>query len=46
MTDRMYSNVLAVLRDPRNTSLETAQFRFWVKKMFREGAHSLRHARV
>lgn len=28
-------NILHVLKEPRNTSLETAQFRFWVKKMFR-----------
>jgi hypothetical protein len=30
----MYDSILSVLRDPRNTALETAQFRFWTKKMF------------
>ncbi|KAI7906288.1 uncharacterized protein BX663DRAFT_427483 [Cokeromyces recurvatus] len=29
-----YSIILQVLRDPRNTAVSTAQFRFWVKKMF------------
>ncbi|RCH85764.1 hypothetical protein CU098_008836 [Rhizopus stolonifer] len=32
---KRYRMVLQVLKDPRNTSLSTAQFRFWVKKMFR-----------
>jgi hypothetical protein len=30
-----YSLILQVLKDPRNTAISTAQFRFWVKKMFR-----------
>ncbi|KAI7903560.1 uncharacterized protein BX663DRAFT_423663, partial [Cokeromyces recurvatus] len=30
-----YALILKVLKDPRNTSISTAQFRFWVKKMFR-----------
>ncbi|KAI9345431.1 hypothetical protein BD770DRAFT_302978, partial [Pilaira anomala] len=30
-----YHLILQVLRDPRNTSISTAQFRFWVKKMFK-----------
>jgi hypothetical protein len=29
-----YAQIQHVLRDPRNTSISTAQFRFWVKKMF------------
>lgn len=29
-----YAMILQVLKDPRNTSVSTAQFRFWVKKMF------------
>lgn len=29
-----YSMILQVLKDPRNTAVSTAQFRFWVKKMF------------
>lgn len=29
-----YQLILCVLKDPRNTSISTAQFRFWVKKMF------------
>ncbi|KAI9310299.1 hypothetical protein BX666DRAFT_1870331, partial [Dichotomocladium elegans] len=29
-----YDLILQVLKDPRNTSISTAQFRFWVKKMF------------
>ncbi|KAI9281609.1 hypothetical protein BY458DRAFT_429917 [Sporodiniella umbellata] len=33
-----YEMVLKVLKDPRNTSLSTAQFRFWVKKMFQLGS--------
>ncbi|ORX56192.1 hypothetical protein DM01DRAFT_1285243, partial [Hesseltinella vesiculosa] len=30
-----YELILKVLQDPRNTAVSTAQFRFWVKKMFR-----------
>ncbi|KAI8888716.1 hypothetical protein K501DRAFT_172590, partial [Backusella circina FSU 941] len=30
-----YCLIQDVLRHPRNTSISTAQFRFWVKKMFR-----------
>ncbi|KAI8060172.1 hypothetical protein BC940DRAFT_246833, partial [Gongronella butleri] len=30
-----YELILQVLQDQRNTTLSTAQFRFWVKKMFR-----------
>jgi hypothetical protein len=33
-TDR-YNLILKVLKDPKNTTISTAQFRFWVKKMFR-----------
>ncbi|CAO3596364.1 unnamed protein product [Absidia cylindrospora] len=29
-----YVMILQVLKDPRNTSIGSAQFRFWVKKMF------------
>ncbi|KAI8047670.1 uncharacterized protein B0P05DRAFT_592545 [Gilbertella persicaria] len=29
-----YDMILQVLKDPRNTAISTAQFRFWVKKMF------------
>ncbi|OBZ84277.1 Nucleolar protein 4, partial [Choanephora cucurbitarum] len=29
-----YDMILQVLKDPRNTAVSTAQFRFWVKKMF------------
>ncbi|KAI8642723.1 hypothetical protein BD408DRAFT_343741, partial [Parasitella parasitica] len=29
-----YAMILQVLKDPRNTAVSTAQFRFWVKKMF------------
>lgn len=29
-----YGMILQVLKDPRNTAVSTAQFRFWVKKMF------------
>ncbi|CAO3630799.1 unnamed protein product [Cunninghamella blakesleeana] len=31
---KRYSLILQVLKDPRNTAISTAQFRFWVKKMF------------
>lgn len=35
LVDRQrYELILQVLRDPRNTAVSTAQFRFWVKKMF------------
>lgn len=30
-----YKLILQVLKDPRNTAISTAQFRFWVKKMFK-----------
>lgn len=29
-----YTLIVRVLKDPRNTAVSTAQFRFWVKKMF------------
>ncbi|CAO3672007.1 unnamed protein product [Rhizopus stolonifer] len=29
-----YSKIFRVLKDPKNTAFTTAQFRFWVKKMF------------
>ena len=29
-----YNNIRAVLRDPKCTTIESAQFRFWAKKMF------------
>ncbi|KAI9299760.1 hypothetical protein BJ944DRAFT_171915, partial [Cunninghamella echinulata] len=31
---KRYALILQVLKDPRNTAISTAQFRFWVKKMF------------
>ena len=35
LVDRQrYQLILQVLKDPRNTAISTAQFRFWVKKMF------------
>lgn len=34
LTQKMYESVLQVLKDPKDTSQKTAQFRFWVKKMF------------
>ncbi|KAK4683505.1 hypothetical protein P7C73_g6746, partial [Tremellales sp. Uapishka_1] len=34
LTQKMYDAVLNVLRDPKDTSTKTAQFRFWAKKMF------------
>ncbi|KAI9497192.1 hypothetical protein BDB00DRAFT_726347, partial [Zychaea mexicana] len=35
LVDRQrYELILQVLKDPRNTAISTAQFRFWVKKMF------------
>lgn len=34
---KRYDNILAVLKDPRCTTIESAQFRFWAKKMFRLG---------
>lgn len=35
---KRYDNILAVLRDPKCTTIESAQFRFWAKKMFRLSA--------
>jgi hypothetical protein len=35
-----YAQIQQVLRDPRNTAISTAQFRFWVKKMFQLQAGS------
>ncbi|KAH0610863.1 uncharacterized protein H6S33_011290 [Morchella sextelata] len=32
---KRYENIRAVLRDPKCTTIESAQFRFWAKKMFR-----------
>ncbi|KAF9190809.1 hypothetical protein BGZ51_008211 [Haplosporangium sp. Z 767] len=34
LTDVMYQKILTVLLQPKNTHISTAQFRFWVKKMF------------
>ncbi|ORY28628.1 hypothetical protein BCR39DRAFT_468091 [Naematelia encephala] len=34
LSQYMYDNVMAVLHDPNCTSIGTAQFRFWAKKMF------------
>ncbi|SAM07373.1 hypothetical protein [Absidia glauca] len=31
---RRYNLILQVLQEPKNTAVSTAQFRFWVKKMF------------
>lgn len=31
---KRYQLIQQVLREPRNTGISTAQFRFWVKKMF------------
>ncbi|ORX60514.1 hypothetical protein DM01DRAFT_1317091 [Hesseltinella vesiculosa] len=36
-----YHLIQQVLRDPRNTAISTAQFRFWVKKMFQLQAGNL-----
>ncbi|KAI8086015.1 uncharacterized protein BX664DRAFT_237922, partial [Halteromyces radiatus] len=35
-----YELILQVLQEPKNTSVSTAQFRFWVKKMFQLVSHS------
>lgn len=35
-----YAMILQVLKDPRNTTVSTAQFRFWVKKMFQLTSNS------
>lgn len=32
---RRYDNIRAVLQDPKCTTIESAQFRFWSKKMFK-----------
>lgn len=40
LTQKMYDAVLAVLHDPKDTSIKTAQFRFWAKKMFQITAFS------
>ena len=32
---KRYDNIKAVLREPKCTTIESAQFRFWAKKMFR-----------
>lgn len=32
---KRYDNIAAVLKDPKCTTIESAQFRFWAKKMFR-----------
>jgi len=32
---KRYDNIFAVLKDPKCTTIESAQFRFWAKKMFR-----------
>ncbi|KAI9797852.1 MAG: hypothetical protein M1825_005693 [Sarcosagium campestre] len=34
---KRYENILLVLRDPKCTTIESAQFRFWAKKMFQLG---------
>ncbi|KAI9784079.1 MAG: hypothetical protein M1816_001051 [Peltula sp. TS41687] len=34
---KRYDNILRVLRDPKDTTIESAQFRFWAKKMFKLG---------
>ncbi|KAG1435557.1 hypothetical protein G6F56_013928 [Rhizopus delemar] len=41
VNSQRYSMILQVLKDPRNTSISTAQFRFWVKKMFRLAHHDI-----
>ncbi|KAI9310581.1 hypothetical protein BX666DRAFT_2005045 [Dichotomocladium elegans] len=43
-----YTLIRRVLKDPRNTAISTAQFRFWVKKMFQfvpqyDGSHVVCH---
>lgn len=47
ITQKMYDDVLLILRDPRNTATTTAQFRFWAKKMFAileyKGEHVVTH---
>ena len=32
---KRYDNIFMVLRDPKCTTIESAQFRFWAKKMFK-----------
>src|SRR5690606_38817395 len=32
---KRYMNIQAVLKEPKCTTIESAQFRFWAKKMFR-----------
>lgn len=34
VNQEQYELILKVLQEPKNTSVSTAQFRFWVKKMF------------
>ena len=34
LTQKMYNAILRVLLDPKDTTIKTAQFRFWAKKMF------------
>ncbi|KAI9299649.1 hypothetical protein BJ944DRAFT_172085, partial [Cunninghamella echinulata] len=34
VSQQQYRLILKVLQEPKNTSISTAQFRFWVKKMF------------
>ncbi|KAI9852050.1 MAG: hypothetical protein M1838_002019 [Thelocarpon superellum] len=37
ITQDRYENILLVLKEPRCTTVESAQFRFWAKKMFTMG---------
>ncbi|KAK2791492.1 hypothetical protein FQN53_002601 [Emmonsiellopsis sp. PD_33] len=39
---RRAANIRTVLIDPKNTAVESAQFRFWVKKMFKLEPHDSR----
>jgi hypothetical protein len=41
-----YQNIHAVLKDPKCTTIESAQFRFWAKKMFTMEVFSDGHSQV
>lgn len=39
ITRQRYGNILGVLQEPKCTTIESAQFRHWAKKMFELGHH-------
>jgi len=49
ISQKRYNNIMAVLKDPKCTTIESAQFRFWAKKMFKlstlEGQSVVLHER-